>query len=88
MEQLGELVVANERLAGRPVPKARQRVEFLKRRREVWEQIYNYFTKEEAAATLSTLEEANRQVQFQQNLLLSLSSLRSGSYPTSRKINC
>lgn len=62
MEQLGELVVANERLAGRPVPKARQRVEFLKRRREVWEQIYNYFTKEEAAATLMTLEEANRQV--------------------------
>ena len=63
MEQLGELVVANERLAGRPVPKARKRVEFLKRRREVWEQIYNYFTKEQAAATLSTLEEANRQVQ-------------------------
>ena len=62
MEQLGELVVANERLAGRPVSKARQRVEFLKRRREVWEQIYNYFTKEQAAATLSTLEEANRQV--------------------------
>ena len=62
MEQLGELVVANERLAGRPVPKARQRVEFLKRRREVWEQIYNYVTKQDAAATLAALEEAHKQV--------------------------
>jgi len=62
MEQLGELVVANERLAGRPGPKARQRVEFLKRRREVWEQIYYHLTKEEATATLLTLEEAHKQV--------------------------
>lgn len=63
MEQLGELVVANERLAGRPVSKARQRVEFLKRRREVWEMIYNRVTKQDAAATLAALEEAHKEVQ-------------------------
>ncbi len=37
-------------------------MEFLKRRREVWEQIYYHLTKEEATATLLTLEEAHKQV--------------------------
>ena len=39
-------------------------MEFLKRRREVWEQIYYHLTKEEATATLLTLEEANKQVTY------------------------
>jgi len=55
-------VLEQGRIACRPGPKARQRVEFLKRRREVWEQIYYHLTKEEATATLLTLEEAHKQV--------------------------
>ena len=62
MEQLGELVIANERLAGRPTTAVRTRIEFLKRRRSVWEGIYNIVTKQDAAATLAAVEEANQKV--------------------------
>jgi hypothetical protein len=39
-----------------------RRLEYLKTRRKHWEEIYNYVTKQDAAATLSMIEEANRKV--------------------------
>lgn len=60
-EQLAELAILNERLAGNQSPAARRRIEWLKLRRKEWEQIYNYVTKRDAAVSLAMIEEANRQ---------------------------
>lgn len=62
-DELLELAVLNERLAGKIEPwQARQRLEYLKMRRKNWEQVYNYVTRTDAAATLSMIEEASQKV--------------------------
>jgi len=68
-DELLELVVLNERLAGRmPAWEARRRLEYLKKRRSNWEAIYNYITTSDAAATLELVEEANRKVGAREGL--------------------
>lgn len=62
-DQLLELAVLNERLAGENPYKTRRKVEYLKMRRQNWERIYNYITKQDAAATLRSIEEASRKVE-------------------------
>eukprot|EP00803_Ostreobium_quekettii_P003076 evm.model.scf_491EXC.1 EVM.evm.TU.scf_491EXC.1 scf_491EXC:6794-10890(-) len=63
-EQLADLAVLNERLAGRPDPtQARRKLEYLKMRRQNWEQIYNHITRQDAVATLRSIEEANLRVE-------------------------
>lgn len=63
MDDLVELAVVNERLSGEHTPwEARNRLELLRTRRKNWEHIYNYVTKQEAAATLDLIEQANQQV--------------------------
>lgn len=65
-QQLAELTVLNERLAagneGPSVIAARKRIEWLRARRRVWERIYKYVTKQDAAATLAVIEDANIKV--------------------------
>ncbi|KAK9835226.1 hypothetical protein WJX81_007254 [Elliptochloris bilobata] len=65
-QQLAELTVLNERLAagneGPTVIAVRKRIEWLRARRRVWERIYNYVTKQDAAATLAVIEDANSKV--------------------------
>lgn len=61
-DQLAELAVLNERLAGHDYVSSRKRVEYLKAKRRNWEAIYNYITRSEAAATLAVIEEANAKV--------------------------
>ncbi|GFR39736.1 hypothetical protein Agub_g218 [Astrephomene gubernaculifera] len=64
LDELLELAVLNERLAGRLEPwQARQKLEYLRKRRKNWERIFEYVTKQDAAATLAMIEEANRQVE-------------------------
>lgn len=66
MDDLVELAVLNERLTGTHDPwDVRNRLELLRTRRKNWEHIYNYVTKQEAAATLDLIEEANQQVLLQ-----------------------
>jgi hypothetical protein len=62
LAQLGELAVLNERLAGNEARDARARIEFLQTRRRNWEQIFDYVTKQDVAATLAVIEEANKKV--------------------------
>lgn len=62
IDQLVDLAVVNERLAGRPAWEVRSRLEHLKKDRKNWEQIFEYVTKQEAVATLAVIEEANRKV--------------------------
>jgi hypothetical protein len=62
-DELLELAVLNERLAGNKQPwEARQRLEYIKMRRKNWEHVYDYVTKTDAAATLALIEEANEKV--------------------------
>ncbi|GLC43434.1 hypothetical protein PLESTB_001556900 [Pleodorina starrii] len=64
LDELLELAVLNERLAGRLEPwQARQKLEYLRKRRKNWERIFEYVTKQDAAATLAMIEEANRKVE-------------------------
>ncbi len=62
LEELLELAVLNERLAGAPSWEVRRRLEYLKLRRRNWEAIYHYVTQTDACATLALIEEANRKV--------------------------
>jgi chlorophyllide a oxygenase len=63
MDDLVELAVLNERLSGEHEPwEARNRLEMIRTRRKNWEHIFNYVTKQEAAATLEIIEAANEQV--------------------------
>jgi hypothetical protein len=63
MDDLVELAVLNERLSGAHEPwEARNRLEMIRTRRKNWEHIFNYVTKQEAAATLEIIEAANEQV--------------------------
>ena len=62
-DQLADLAILNERLAGSPQPwAARQRLEYLKQQREQWEGVVQYLTRTDAAATMATIEEASRKV--------------------------
>lgn len=57
-DQFGELAVLNERLAGNEAWQIRQRVEYLKRKRQVWEGVYQTVGQDDVALTLATLENA------------------------------
>lgn len=63
-DELLELAVLNERLAGAQPWEARRKLEYIKMRRKNWEHIYDYVTKTEAAATLALIEEANREAEL------------------------
>jgi hypothetical protein len=59
-DELLELAVLNERLAGNMEPwEARQRLEYLRMRRKNWEHVYDYVTKADVAATVALIEEAS-----------------------------
>lgn len=62
-DQLADLAVLNERLAGSPQPwAARHRLEYLKHQREQWEGVVEYLTRTDAAATMATIEAASIKV--------------------------
>lgn len=54
--------MVNERLAGNESCDARAKIEFLQTRRRNWEQIFDYVTRQDVAATLAVIEEANKKV--------------------------
>jgi hypothetical protein len=63
MEDLMELVLLNERLAGTSEPwETRQRLEHMRMHRRNWELIYEYVISKDVAATLEVIEEASRKV--------------------------
>lgn len=65
-DQLADLAVLNERLAqlnDSGAVEARRRVEFLKRRRKIWQKVYDYVMDNDVECTLSAIEEANLKVQ-------------------------
>lgn len=65
-DQLADLAVLNERLALQSEAEAtaaRQRVEYLKRRRRNWELVYQTVMREDALCTLAAIEEANSKVE-------------------------
>ncbi|PSC70793.1 chlorophyllide a oxygenase [Micractinium conductrix] len=65
-DQLADLAVLNERLAGRNEDEAaviRQRLEHMKRRRRNWQLVYQHVTRADALCTLSAIEEANARVE-------------------------
>jgi hypothetical protein len=61
-DELLELTVLNEKLAGNRSWEIRQELEYLKKSRKNWERIFEYVTKQDADATLELIEEANRKV--------------------------
>ena len=69
-EQLADLAVLNDRLAGRAGWQIRRRVEFLRTRRRNWEQIYKQLASNDTATTLAMIEEANRKVLLRCAVLL------------------
>ena len=70
MNEMLDLAVLNERLAGRLEPwEARSRLEYLKMRKKNWSLAYDYISKQEVTATLSVIEDAYRRVSFYQLLL-------------------
>ena len=64
LEQLAELVVMNERMAGRDAARARNRVNHLKSKKANWEAIFDTLVETDAVATLDAIESANRRVEF------------------------
>eukprot|EP00890_Picochlorum_soloecismus_P006815 jgi/Picsp_1/959/NSC_04443-R1_chlorophyll a oxygenase len=65
-DQLADLAVLNERLKSQDeagAVQARTRVEFLKRRRKIWQKVYEYVLDNDIECTLSSIEEANSKVQ-------------------------
>lgn len=65
MNEMLDLAVLNERLAGRLAPwEARSKLEYLKMRKKHWTKAYEYITKQEVTATLAVIEEAYRKVSF------------------------
>lgn len=61
-DQMGELAVLNERLAGQQAWQIRKRVEYLKRKRVAWESVYESTCKHDTALTLNALETAVSEV--------------------------
>ena len=62
LEQLADLAVVNERLAGGSGPQARARVDFLKGRRRLWARVYDVVTRSDVGATLDAIERATGEV--------------------------
>lgn len=63
MDEMLELAVLNERLAGTMTPwEARRKLEYLKMRRRNWERVYAYITEQEVTASLELIEEAYAKV--------------------------
>jgi len=63
VDQLADLAVVNERLAGGKEPwAARHRLEYLQQQRQQWEGVVEYLTRTDAAATMATIEEACQKV--------------------------
>jgi chlorophyllide a oxygenase len=65
-DQLADLAVLNERLAGkdpREAAQVRKRLEYLKRRRRSWELVYQHVTRADALCTLAAIEEAAARVE-------------------------
>ena len=63
-DQLLDLAVLNERLMGASPWEARRKVEYLKKKQENWDMVYEIIVKGEAAATLETIEEASQKVEM------------------------
>ncbi len=69
MEEILELAVLNERLAGSMTPwEARRKLEYLKMRRRNWERVYAYLTEQEVTASLELIEEAYAKVRTHASL--------------------
>eukprot|EP00210_Caulerpa_lentillifera_P003116 g2978.t1 len=62
-DQLLELTVLNERLAGASPWEVRRRVEYLKKRQMNWDLVHDIIVRRDAAATLDLIEEANNKVE-------------------------
>jgi chlorophyllide a oxygenase len=65
-DQIADLAVLNERLAGKgPMQAAdvRKRLEYLKKRRRNWELVYQHVTRADALCTLGAIEEAAARVE-------------------------
>jgi len=62
-DQLLELTVLNERLLGSSPWEVRRKVEYLKKKQEHWDVVYEIIVKRGAAATLKTIEEACNKVE-------------------------
>lgn len=62
-DQVLELAVLNERLAGASPWEVRRKVEYLKKRQVNWDLVYEIIVRREAAATLDLIEEANNKVE-------------------------
>ena len=61
-DELVELVVLNERLAGGRAHLVRQKLDWLRRKTSNWEYIYQYISTCDGRATLQAVEEANQKV--------------------------
>ena len=68
--QLGELALLNESLMGQEPWKIRQKVEYLKSKRQAWEGVYNAACKQEISMTVANLESAMAEVRFHAHLEL------------------
>lgn len=62
---MGELAALNERLMGNEAWIIRKRVEYLKKKRSVWEGVYDNACRQDAALTLDSLERAMSEVRNQ-----------------------
>lgn len=76
-DQLADLTVVNERLArcngadgtdgsvidAEIAASVRRRVDYLRRRRKIWEMVYQYVVQHDAFCTLAAIEEANEKVE-------------------------
>lgn len=62
-DQLLELTVLNERLLGSSPWEVRRKVEYLKKKQEHWDVVYEIIVKRGAAATLKNIEEACSKVE-------------------------
>lgn len=63
-DQIGELAVLNERLAGQESWQIRKRVDYLKSKRQAWAGIVNSVVQEDVALTLSSIEQALLEVRL------------------------
>jgi hypothetical protein len=61
-EQIGDLAVLNELLAGQQAWQIRKKVEYLKKKRAAWEGVYKAACKHDTALTLASLEKSIAEV--------------------------
>jgi chlorophyllide a oxygenase len=82
LDELLELAVLNERLAGSSGLQPwqiRARLERIKMKRRNWEAIYHYITQTDAVATLGVIEELNAKVEILSSDLLKMPTSLPGS---------